>query len=307
LEEGIKIKILVTGGAGFIGSHIVDKYIKDGHEVSIIDNTSSGCKENINPQAKFYDVDITDFEKINEILLHEEPEVINHHAALISVSESMTNPEKYDLVNVKALTNMINISKKIGVKKIIYPSSASVYGDTDKLPITEDSEKKPMSPYAKNKVKAEEILIESGLKYCILRYSNVYGPRQNSEGEAGVIAIFCDKILKNEDIVIFGDGEQTRDFIYVEDVAEANVLALEKDCIINISVNEGISINELFRLLKEISGFEKDAIYANPREGDILKSYLDNSKAKEKLCWEPKIGFKEGLRKTFEWFENSNK
>lgn len=163
-----------------------------------------------------------------------------------------------------------------------------------------------MSPYAENKLKAEQLLINSNITYSILRYSNVYGPRQSVEGEAGVVAIFCNKLLNNNSPTIFGDGEQLRDFVFVEDVTEANILAIDKgeNKIMNISTGKGDTINELFNILKEISNFNKDPVYEDPRKGDILKSYLDNTKAKETLNWKPTTDFKDGLKKTFEWFKN---
>jgi UDP-glucose 4-epimerase len=306
-KEGLKIKILVTGAAGFIGSHIVDKYVELGHEIVVIDNLSSGNKQNINPKVKFYETDITDLEKIRKIILDEKPDIINHHAAQISVTKSIQEPELDFKVNVEAFENIINTAKQANTKKIIFPSSAAVYGDTKELPTKEDTKKEPMSPYAENKLKAEQLLINSNINFTILRYSNVYGPRQSVEGEAGVVAIFCNKLLKQQTPTIFGDGKQLRDFIFVKDIAEANILVLDNgdNKIMNISTGKGNTINELFNILKEISEFENEPNYENPRKGDILKSYLDNTKAKEILDWKPETDFKQGLKKTFEWFKQS--
>ena len=279
-----------------------------GHEIIVIDNLSSGNKSNLNPKAKFYEVDITNHKEIRQIIIDEKPDIINLHAAQISVTKSIQDPELDFKVNVEAFENIINTAKEANVKKIIFPSSAAIYGDTKELPTKEETKKEPLSPYAENKLKAEQLLINSNITYSILRYSNVYGPRQIlTSGEGAVVAIFCTKLLKQQSPIIFGDGEQLRDFVFVEDVTKANILTLDKgdNKIMNISTGKGDTINELFNILKEISEFESKPNYENPRKGDILKSYLDNTKAKETLNWKPTTDFKDGLKKTFEWFKEN--
>lgn len=294
--------VLVTGGAGFIGSHIVDKLIDNGYEVVIIDNLSVGKELNLNPKAKFYKIDLQSPE-LERIFQENTIEYVSHHAAQASVAVSMRDP-LFDLQhNVAATVNLLQNCKKYDVKKIITASTAAVYGKPEFLPVSEDHKLEVLSFYGLSKMTMESYIKFFGVDYIIFRYANVYGPRQDSHGEAGVVSIFIDRMLNNQPIEIHGDGEQTRDFVYVEDIANANLLAIESDIkneVINISTNESISVNELYTTLKNLSGYNKKAVYSAPREGDIKDSILDNLKAKTIINWDYKVSLAEGLKSTIE-------
>lgn len=303
------MKILVTGGAGFIGSNIVDLLIKLGHEVVIIDNLSTGNIGNVNTNAKLYVEDILDITTkniINSFL----PDVVIHTAAQIDVQRSIVEPD-FDMdVNIKGTLNLLNCCKQAGVKKIIYSSSAAIYGTPEYLPIDENHKLEPISFYGVSKLTPEYyIKIYKDLyniDYVILRYSNVYGIRQDSKGEGGVVSIFLNRIIKNQDIDIYGDGYQTRDFIYVEDIANANIKALEYyGCgIFNISTGNEVTINELYNIIKNITKTEVKSKYKAERPGDIKYSYLDNTKAKKYLNWTYRYDIKKGLEKTINYYLN---
>jgi len=300
-------KILVTGGAGFIASHIVDKYINLGHEVIVIDNLSNGKKENLNPKARFYKIDIRD-EKIGEIFAKEKPEIVNHHAAQIDLRKSIKDPVLDAKINILGILNLLENAIKHKVKKFIFASSGgAIYGDAENIPTCEDEKPKPLSPYAIAKLVSEQYLEfyfkVHGLSYIVLRYANVYGPRQNPLGEAGVIAIFMNKFLTKKPPTINGDGNQTRDYVYVEDVAQANILALRDNItgLFNIGTQKETSVNELFGL---ISGFLDIEITAERRpgiKGEVRRSCLDSSKAKNVLNWSPEVNLEDGPKKTLEW------
>lgn len=303
------MKILVTGGAGFIGSNITDLFIEEGHEVAIVDNLSTGKRENINPKVKFYEVDMRD-KKLRDIILDFSPEIISHLAAQIDVRKSVTDPIYNAEVNEIGTLNMLEGAVKAKVRKIVFSSTGgALYGEVkEEKGAAEDHPQEPISPYAITKSSIEMYLfaykVNFGLSYTVLRYGNVYGPRQDPLGEAGVIAIFCGKMLKGEQPMIFGDGKQLRDYIYVRDIAEVNLLALEKGegKTYNIGSGIGVSVNELFACLKELMGFEKEVIYAAPRMGELFRSVLSGEKIKKELGWEPKIDIKTGLKKTLEWY-----
>lgn len=296
-----RMRILVTGGAGFIASHVVDKYIELGHEVVIIDNLSNGKKENINPKAIFYKLDVTDT-KIKDVFAKHKFDVVNHHAAQIDVRKSVEDPAFDEKVNVMGTKNIVENCIRFNVGKIIFASTAAVYGNPDKLPIDEKAKQEPISTYGKNKLAAERI-VKSLPKYTIFRYSNVYGPRQDSHGEAGVVDVFISKMLNDEQCIIFGDGNQTRDFVYVKDIVEANVQAINKgdNKILNISTGLSTSVNELFKRLAAFSGYKGKPIYKPIREGELLKNYLNNSEAKKRLDWSPKYPLQKGLKETISW------
>lgn len=304
------MKILVTGGAGFIGSNVVDRYIALGHEVIIVDNLSTGKRENINPAAKFYEIDIRDSE-LEEVFSKEKPEIINHHAAQMDVRVSVEDPIYDNSVNIVGLINIMENCVKHGVKKVLFASSGGViYGETSHLPCTEDLPKRPLSPYGISKW-ASELYLEYyaetyGIKYVALRYSNVYGPRQIG-GEAGVVAIFINRLLREQPCYIYGDGTQLRDYVYVGDVAEANVSALEmgENIGINIGTSKPTSVNELYRYLCELLSSDMEPIYKPQRTGELYKNYLDNSLAYKILKWSPKVDLREGLGKTIEFFRRS--
>ncbi|SNX52904.1 SDR family oxidoreductase [Thermoanaerobacterium sp. RBIITD] len=302
------MNILVTGGAGFIGSNIVDFLIDNGYDVVVVDNMSTGKKENINKRARFYNVDITD-SNLYKVFENEKIDVVIHHAAQIDIQKSIKDPVFDAKVNILGTINLLECCRKYGVKKIIYASSAAVYGNPEYLGVDEKHRVYPISYYGISKHTPEhyfEVYNELyGLKYTVLRYANVYGIRQDPKGEGGVISIFIDKMLKGERPVIFGDGEQTRDFIFVKDVAKANLLALKKgdNEIINISTNKAITINELVDIMNEIMGTYLKPIYTNSRKGDIVHSYLDNKKALEVLGWEPEYQLEQGLKETIEYYK----
>ncbi len=301
----MKQKILVTGGAGFIGSNVVDGFISRGFSVVVLDNLSTGREENLNPEAKFFRADICDRETVRRIFSEEKPDFVNHHAAQIDVRKSIDDPGFDALTNIIGSINLIDAASRSGVKKFVYISTGgAVYGEPGNLPASEDSPVMPISAYGISKHTAEHYLylysFNHGLKYTVLRYSNVYGPRQDPKGEAGVVAIFTEKMLEGKNPVIFGSGGQTRDYVYVEDVVRANVLALSRGegGIYNIGTGVETSVNEIFRVLSEILGFKGRAVHEKPRKGEVERISLDNRKAVEELGWEVRYSLREGLEKT---------
>jgi UDP-glucose 4-epimerase len=304
------MKILVTGGAGFIGSHIVDAYISKGYEVVIVDNLSSGKKENANPKAKFYYCDITRLDALKKIFERERPAIVNHHAAQINVRHSVTHPQDDATINILGSLNLLECCREFKIKKFIYASSGgAVYGDAKRLPCTENTPVNPLCPYGVSKHTIEHYLYLYsslyGLDYVILRYSNVYGPRQDPHGEAGVVAIFTQLLRKGKAAVINGDGNQTRDFVFVEDVAQANTSATElltKSHIFNIGSGNESSVNEIYSNLKAILKSKNTAVHREAVPGEVRRIYLDHAKATKELEWKPRISLKMGLKKTVEWF-----
>jgi len=302
-------KILITGGAGFIGSHLTDKLIEKGHDVVVIDNLSTGKKENLNPKAKFYEIDICD-SKISQIFQDEKPEIVFHFAAQIDVRKSVKDPIEDAEVNILGPLNLLQNCQKVGVKKFIFASSGgAIYGDTDIIPTPETHSETPESPYGICKLTIEKYLNffqkTFGLNYTVLRLANVYGPRQNSKGEAGVIAIFCDRMLKNEEIVINGDGEQSRDFVFINDVVNATILAIEqeKSDIYNIGTGIETNINEIFRKIKGLTNSNCEEIHASAKPGEQRRSCLDCSKVEQELGWRPEHDLGRGLQETINWFK----
>jgi UDP-glucose 4-epimerase len=307
------MKILVTGGAGFIASHIVDAYVAIGHEVVVVDNLSTGQKDNLNPKAKFIECDITDKEKIQAIIESERPDVINHHAAHIQVGYSVENPQFDAQNNILGLLNIMQAAKKAGVKKIIMASTGGAMYGNKKTPFREDMKETPLSPYGISKRSGELYLNYyheiQGIPFIALRYSNVYGPRQNSHGESGVIAIFLEMIGEGKQPIINGDGSHTRDYVYVGDVVKANVMALEKDFVgeLNIGTKTEISTNEVFDKLVSELDLDLKKEYGPERIGEQVTSSLDYSKAEKILDWQPRVNFDEGVKKTVAWFREKNK
>ncbi len=304
------MKILITGGAGFIGSNIVDRYIKRGHEVIIIDNLSTGKLENINPKGKFYRMDICDPE-IERIFEVERPEIVSHHAAQIDLRKSVEDPLFDSRVNILGSLNILNSCVKYGVKKVIFASSGgAIYGEQEEFPAPEEHQKNPISPYGINKLAVEKYLFYFnrvfGLKYVALRYANVYGPRQDPYGEAGVVAIFTQKFLNGGRPVINGDGRQTRDYVYIDDVVDINEMVLDSDFVGALNVGTGIEtdVNTIYDTLMEIIGISVEKTYGPPKRGEQRRSSLNSERAKRVLGWVPKIGLKEGLRRTVEYFKN---
>jgi|YelNatPaOPRAMG01_1025707.scaffolds.fasta_scaffold14958_2 UDP-glucose 4-epimerase len=305
------MRILVTGGAGFIGSHVAEGYLNDGHKVAVLDNLSTGKKENVPKEAKFFEGDIRDKNRIFEVFREFRPEILNHHAAQIDVRKSVENPLFDAETNILGLLNLLEACVSFEVRKIIYISSGgAIYGNPKYLPIDEEHPKQPLSPYGIGKYTGELYLYfysqVRDLKYVVLRYSNVYGPRQDPAGEAGVVAIFSNLMLKGERPKIFGDGRQTRDYIFVEDVVLANKLALKhfENQAFNIATGKATSVNELFLILKKICSFSRQPEYLPERPGELRESVLDIQKAKKLLLWQPRFSLEEGLRKTVLWLKS---
>ncbi|MFT9487188.1 MAG: NAD-dependent epimerase/dehydratase family protein [Tepidibacillus sp.] len=299
------MKVLVTGGAGFVGSHIVDLLIEQQHEVSIVDNLTSGKKENLNPKARFYQVDIRS-DEIEQVFEQEKPEIVYHLAAQSVVPPSIKDPLYDESVNVAGTLHILDLMKKVGSKKIIYSSSAAIYGNPVSLPISEDHPIQPVSPYGLSKWIAEQYIMlyhrMYGIDYTILRYANIYGPRQTPEGEGGVVSIFVDKLKKGETLTINGDGRHTRDYIYVGDVAKANLAAMTEgsQAIVNISMGKETSLLELIQQLE--AAFEKQVefVHGPEREGDIVYSCLNPTKAAKALHWQANTSLAEGLKRTIQ-------
>lgn len=300
------MKILVTGGAGFIGSHIVDKLIDEGHEVVVMDNLSSGFIENINKKAKFYNRDIRD--NLNDIFEKEKIDIVYHLAAQIDVRKSVENPVEDANISLIGGLNLLENCRKYKIKKIIFSSTGGAMYKEEDMPASEENREEPICPYGIVKLSLEKYIkfySLYGIDYAILRYSNVYGPRQNSKGEAGVIAIFIDKILKGEKILVNGDGLQTRDYVYVGDVAKANILAMNLKGIFNVSTCIEKSLLDIIEILKRHLGNFKIE-HREAVKGEVRKSCLKWDKIKEQ-GWEPEIKLEEGIKKTLYWFLERNK
>lgn len=302
------MNVLVTGGAGFIASHIVDQLIEDGHHVHILDNLSTGKTSNINPQASFYQADILG-EQLSQLFEAIHPEIVIHHAAQIDVQTSLKQPLLDAKINILGTIAILEHCRNHGVRKLIYASSAAVYGTPEYLGVDERHSLKPLSFYGISKHTPEHY-IEAfsslfGLDYTILRYANVYGIRQDPKGEGGVVSIFVDKLLQKQQPLIFGDGDQTRDFIYVKDIVRANMAALTDGSrgIYNISWNVQTTVVELLQLMCELCDTPYSPKFESPRAGDILHSRLDNTAAKQYLGWEPVYTLRQGLQETCDYYQ----
>ena len=303
------MNILVTGGAGFIGSHIVNGYIKAGHNVIVIDNLSSGELRFLNPTAKFYEMDILD-PNIPDILKQEKINAINHHAAQISVSESVANPLFDASSNIIGTLQLIQSAVPFKINKFIFASTGgAMYGEQIHFPASEEHPCQPLSPYGIAKLCAENYLKffneQYGMSTTVLRYSNVFGPHQNPHGEAGVVAIFCQKLVQNQQPVICGDGEQTRDFISVRDVVQANLIALDPTCkgTFNVGTGKETSVNTLTESLCNISGKNISAAYDSPRSGEQRRSVIDYKKFNNRFGWKPEVSLEQGLIETYNFFQ----
>lgn len=306
------MKIIVTGGAGFIGSHIVDTYINNGYQVVIIDDLSTGFEKNINPTAKFYKADICDPD-IADIFMKEQPDLINHHAAQVNVRRSVAEPLYDARINIQGSINLLECARKYKVKRFIYISSGgAVYGEPEYLPCDEAHPVNPICPYGASKYIVEHYLhmyhVNYSLPYLVLRYANVYGPRQDPHGEAGVVAIFSEQMLLGEQVVINGDGEQQRDYVHVSDCCRANLLAARNEVetgIYNLGTGIGTSVNEIYHQLKQITGYSLDAIHGPAKLGETRNIYLDATRAEKYLGWTPTISLHEGLTGVVDYFRKS--
>lgn len=302
---------LVTGGAGFIGSYVVDSLILRGLNVIVIDNLTTGQKENlVHKDVVFVEDDITNREMVEHVFELHKPRFVFHLAAQISVSKSVREPVFDAQQNIIGTLNLLEAAQKNKTEKFILSSTGgAMYGDDPQtIPTTERSPEKPTTPYGIAKLAGERYLKfyhrEYGLHYTILRYANVYGPRQNPYGEAGVVAIFTEKMIKNEPVIINGDGRYIRDYIYVEDVANANMLAMEngKEEIYNIGTGKGTDVVELFKITKHINHYNQEAQFGPERSGDLRKSILDSTKAENELNWKPHFSLEQGLIQTHDYF-----
>ena len=297
------MRIVVTGGAGFIGSWVSDYYLNNGHEVLIIDNLTTGVRKNIPEGAKFVEADIRDFETINMVIAEFGADIINHHAAQIDVRKSVDDPAFDAEINIIGSINLLQSAIRNGVQKFIFASTGgAIYGEPKDIPADENTAAVPISAYGTSKYLSfyKELY---GLDYVALRYANVYGPRQNPHGEAGVIAIFCDKIISGGSCKVFGDGEQTRDYVFVEDVARSNVLGLNAPSgSYNIGTGIEKSVNDLISELGVASGNSLDVQYVDARAGEVQSISLDAKLAGKVIKWTPDVELKEGIQRTWDWF-----
>jgi len=304
------VKILVTGGAGFIGSHVVDAFVAAGHRVAVVDDLSTGKRARVHREAKLHVMDLRS-DRLAEVFEAEQPEVVAHLAAQAAVPRSVSDPAFDASVNVLGGINLLNCCRRFGVRRIIYSSSGGAgYGDTDVLPTPEDHPTRPASPYGITKVTMEMYVSAWGPLFGVsgisLRYANVYGPRQDPEGEAGVVAIFSQRLLRGQTPIINGDGEQTRDYVYVEDVAAANLRALERPEVVGcVNVGTGIetSVNDLHRALTRAAGLEVAAQHGPAKPGEQRRSCLSPALAKQRLGWAPSVPLRDGLARTLDFFK----
>jgi len=303
------MKVLVTGGAGFIGSHLVDRLIKEGHDVVVVDNLSTGKRKNINKEANFYKTDILG-SRIGRIIHSEKPRLVCHYAAQMDVRKSVEDPIFDAKANILGLLNLLEASVKNGVQRIVFASSGgAIYGESDS-PATEEYPTRPVSPYGVSKLASEHYLYyyqkNSGLEYSVLRFANVYGPRQNPHGEAGVVAIFTKKLLDGEQPIINGNGMQTRDYVFVEDVIDANMAVINSTMngTFNVGTCRETTVNELFATLVEQTGSQAKSFHGMEKKGEQRRSCISSGKLTRMLGWEPRVGLKEGLVKTVESMRN---
>jgi UDP-glucose 4-epimerase len=303
------MKVLVTGGAGFIASHVVDGYIAQGHDVAIVDDLSRGSEHNLNSKARFYLGDIRNRAILEDVFEKEKPEAINHHAAQMDVRRGVTEPVFDASVNILGSINLLELAVQHKVRRVVYISTAgAAYGEPQTLPVPEDHSVNPITPYGISKHTVEHYLFTFsflyGLEYVVLRYGNVYGPRQSSKGEAGVFAIFCEQMLAGIQPIIYGDGKKYRDYVYVEDAVRANVAALHLGQGDAFNIGNGVPVTdyEVFAVVRDLLNKDIEPRYGSIRPGEIEKIVLDISKAARVLGWKPEIPIAEGARRTVEFF-----
>jgi UDP-glucose 4-epimerase len=302
-------RILVTGGAGFIGSHIVDAFLAAGHDVLVVDNLHTGHRRNVNSEARFFELDIRDAEGLARLMHSEQPTAISHQAALADVRGSLREPAHYATVNVVGTINVLEAARSAGtVRKFLFASTGgAIYGNPQELPATESCPPRPLDPYGASKLSCEYFIDNYrhnyGFEYCILRYANIYGPRQDPRGEAGVVAIFTGAMLADRPTIINGDGTQQRDFLYVEDVARANVLAMEAgQGIYNLGTGIPTDINTIFRELARLTEYEHPERHGPAKQGEAYAVYLDAHLAGSELGWKPSVALSDGLARTVDYF-----
>ncbi|MDH7569028.1 MAG: NAD-dependent epimerase/dehydratase family protein [Armatimonadota bacterium] len=308
------MKVLVTGGAGFIGSNVVDRLIADGHDVVVVDDLSSGKRENLNPAARFYQMDIQD-PALADVFAQEKPELVNHHAAQMDVRRAVEDPQFDAKVNVLGLLNVLENCVRHGVRKVIFISSGgAVYGEPEFLPADENHPIRPITPYGITKYTGEKYLyfyrVVHKLDYTVLRYGNVYGPRQDPHGEAGVVAIFIGALSRGETPTVYRypDGEMSRDYVFVRDVVEANILAMTRGSGMefNIGTGRGTTVSELLEAVQRTMGTQIEPKIGAARPGEIRQTYLAIDRARRYLGWEPRVNLEQGLWETAEWFRQKS-
>ncbi|MHB1414413.1 MAG: NAD-dependent epimerase/dehydratase family protein [Chloroflexota bacterium] len=304
------MKILVTGGAGFIGSHVAEAYAKAGHDVVVVDDLSTGKADNLPANIPLHRVDIRST-SLQEVFETERPEVVNHHAAQMSVNVSVREPRRDADINISGSLNLIDCCLRYDVKKFVYISTGgAAVGEPQYLPVDEAHPVNPLCPYGVTKHTVEHYLFlyrqMTGLDYTILRYPNVYGPRQDPLGEAGVIAIFAGQMLRGEQVRINGSGEQERDYVHVSDLARANIFALAAPAgeMYHTGSGIGTSVNQLFSMLAEITGYQREPFHGPSLPGEVFKIYLDSRKVERDLGWQAAVGLAAGLRQTVNWFRS---
>ncbi len=307
------MKVLVTGGAGFIGSHLADRLVQEGHEVVVVDNLSTGKRKNVHRAATFYKCDIQ-HPRLARVFRNERPSVVMHLAAQMNVRRSVEEPMYDASVNILGTLNVVEQAVQHGARKVVFASSGgAIYGEQDIYPAPESHPTRPLSPYGISKLSGEHYLAYyqrvCGIQTVALRFANVYGPRQDPEGEAGVIAIFIQKMLNGEQPVVNGNGRQTRDFVYVDDVVEANlsVMGHGVDGVFNVGTAIETPINEVFGLLKEYTKSECKEVHGPAKKGEQLRSAVDPTKLRQQLGWEPRVSLPDGLRQTVEYFRDRMK
>jgi len=305
------MKVLITGGAGFIGSHIVDRFVQEGYDVVVVDNLSAGKRRHVNRAARFYRCDIRSW-WLERVFRRERPAIVSHHAAQVDVRRSVLDPRFDAEVNILGMLNVLRKAIKYGVRRMIFASSGgAVYGEPESLPVSEPHPTRPASPYGISKAVGDEYLRyfrdADGLEYVSLRYANVYGPRQDPYGEAGVVGIFAQKMLLGEQPIINGNGRQTRDFIYVDDVVEANMAAMNKAAhgIYNVGTGKETTINELFAMLAGLINPSVREIHGPAKGGEQVRIALDASRLTRELDWEPKVSLEDGLARTVEYYRKT--
>lgn len=303
------MRILITGGAGFIASHVVDAYLADGHTVAVIDNLSTGKITNIPAGVELFEGDIEDSEFLQTTFAAFKPEIINHHAAQVSVAVSGREPVKDAQTNIIGTLNVLQAAKQAQVGRFIYVcSGGSMYGKPTTLPCTEEALANPLSPYALSKYTAEQYvrMLAGEMPFVILRYSNVYGPRQDPHGEAGVCAIFSQNMLQNLPVTIYGDGKHIRDYVYVTDLAAANVSALTmgQGQAFNIGTSIATTTQQVFEILAQAAGYALEPLHKPERLGEVKEVVLDITKASQGLKWQPQVQFAQGISQTVTWYKS---